>query len=364
MTATKIIRFTKYNKLFFSLSVAVIFSLAVLTVLRGGFNFSIDFSSGVIFTVRADEGTDVRALSEKIGPLFDKPVQVQSLVDSALFNTKRYSLKLASEQGNIADFEKESRKKIEALDIVEIEGSDLVSPTQSAYLRWQTWVLTLSVLVLILLYIWYRFQLHYAIAAIVALLHDTLILVGVIGTFQLDFSGTTIAAVLTVIGYSLNDTIVVFDRIRENRMTMYTSNLQDIVDYSVTGTLSRTLITSLTTLLAVLSIYFFAYGSVQLFALELIIGVTVGTYSSIYIASALVLFFDMRIRRGKEGLVKSGSGAGAGRSSGLKSVSLKSSGQLGIVKKAESEPVKQSAEEIRLATEAKRRKREERRKKK
>ncbi|MEM9423392.1 MAG: protein translocase subunit SecF [Spirochaetota bacterium] len=347
-----LIRFTKYNKLFLVLSAGAILLLTALTVVRGGFNFSIDFSSGVVFTVTSD--AEAMEIEEQVKPLFTGAVQVQSLVDSALYGEqKRYSLKLVSELENVAEFEKQARQKIGELSILEIEGSDLVSPAQSAYLRWQTWVLTFFVLALILLYIWYRFQLRYAIAAIIALLHDSLILIGVIGAFRLDFSGTTIAAILTVIGYSLNDTIVVFDRIRENRMTMHTSNLQDIIDHSVTATLSRTLITSLTTLLAVLAIYFFAYGSVKLFALELIIGVSVGTYSSIYIASAFVLFFDLRRRKILED-----------HKSDFKVVNTSGPAVLNVVKKSEPEAVKQSAEEIRLATETKRKKRESRRKKK
>ena len=202
MTVAKVISFTKYNKLFFALSVTAILLLAALTVVRGGFNFSIDFSSGVIFTVTADEGSDARAIQEKVGPLFHKPVRVQNIMDNALYDQKRYSLKLASEEDNIAEFERQAKEKIAGLDIVRVEGSDLVSPTQSAYLRWQTWVLTFFVLFLILLYIWYRFQLRYALAAIIALIHDSVILVGFIGAFQLDFSSTTIAAILTVIGYS------------------------------------------------------------------------------------------------------------------------------------------------------------------
>ncbi len=351
-----LIRFTKYNKLFFALSASLILLLSVLTFVRGGFNFSIDFRSGMIFTVLSD--FEERELEEKISPLFGKSFHLQSLVDKALYGDKRYSLKLVGESDNITFFEKEARNKIAGLSGVTIEGSDLVSPTQSAYLRWQTWVLTFFVLVLILLYIWYRFQLRYAVAAIIALLHDSLILVGVIGVFELDFSSTTIAAILTVIGYSLNDTIVVFDRIRENRETMHTSNLEDIIDYSVTATLSRTLITSLTTLLAVVAIYFFAYGSVQLFALKLIIGVVVGTYSSIYIASSLVLFFDLRHRRVIENSNIGNNKAKVAVNNGYMS--------LNVVKKIESGPAvrQQSAEEIRLATEAKKRKKEAKRKKK
>ena len=345
-----LIHFTKYNKFFFVFSSLIILCFGLITGFRGGFNFSIDFSSGVVFTLFAAKDVDARKIKEQTESLFERPVQVQSLVEGGLFGGKRYSLKLVGEEADIAEFEKQAKEKIEALGLGQIEGSDLVSPAQSVYLRWQTWVLSFFVLFLILLYIWYRFQLRYAIAAIIALLHDTLILIVIIGAFRLDFSSTTVAAVLTVIGYSLNDTIVVFDRIRENRTTMHTSNLRDIIDYSVTATLSRTLITSLTTLLSILAIFLFAYGSVRLFALKLIIGIVIGTYSSIYIASSLVLLFDMRRRKRLEMVSKVMFVGDADKNKPSK--------------KSEPPPIQQSAEEIQLATEAKRKKREARRKRK
>ncbi len=144
-------------------------------------------------------------------------------------------------------------------------------------------------LALILVYVTVRFRFIFATAAILALVHDVSFMIGVIGTFQLEVTSATIAAVLTIIGYSLNDTIVVFDRIRENTALMPEASRADIIDTSITQSLSRTTITSLTTLLAVLAIYVFGTGVIRDFALNLIVGVVVGTYSSIFIASPIVL---------------------------------------------------------------------------
>jgi preprotein translocase subunit SecF len=174
-------------------------------------------------------------------------------------------------------------------DQVIVKQTDYVGPRFSQNLGRQSFTLTLIALALILAYIWFRFQLAYAVSAIAALVHDVIFMLGIIGTFQFEVSTATIAAVLTIIGYSLNDTIVIFDRIRENRELMKDSRIDEVVNTSVTQSLSRTLITSITTLLAVASIYIFATGSIKLFALNLIIGILVGTYSSIFIASPVLL---------------------------------------------------------------------------
>ena len=144
-------------------------------------------------------------------------------------------------------------------------------------------------LILILVYITFRFRIIFAIAAVMALIHDVGIMIGLIGALQLEVSSTTVAAILTIIGYSLNDTIVVFDRVRENTGLMPEASRDSIINTSITQSLSRTTITSLTTLLAVVAIYVFGTGAIKDFAFNLIIGVVIGTYSSIFIAAPIVL---------------------------------------------------------------------------
>ncbi|HDQ14758.1 MAG TPA: protein translocase subunit SecF [Sediminispirochaeta sp.] len=177
-----------------------------------------------------------------------------------------------------------------------VKQSEYVGPRFSKSLAEQSVSLTLLALLLILAYIWFRFKLGYAVAAITALAHDVLIMLGFIGTTQLEVSTTTIAAVLTIIGYSLNDTIVIFDRIRENEGLLQGRDIEDIINTSITQSLSRTLITSLTTLLAVGALYAFGIGVIKDFALNLIVGILVGTYSSVFIASPVLLAW----RRGQE----------------------------------------------------------------
>ena len=170
-----------------------------------------------------------------------------------------------------------------------VKQSDYVGAKVSKDIASQTFYLTALALVLILVYIWFRFKLAYAVAAIIALIHDVSFMLGVIGTFQLEVSTGTIAAVLTIIGYSLNDTIVIFDRIRENVGLMRESDLVTVIDTSISQSLSRTLMTSLTTLIAVLALFVFGTGMIKEFSFNLIVGIVVGTYSSIFIASPIFL---------------------------------------------------------------------------
>ncbi|MCF6334898.1 MAG: protein translocase subunit SecF, partial [Spirochaetales bacterium] len=188
---------------------------------------------------------------------------------------------------------------------VVIKQSDYVGPRFSNNLASQSVSLTLVALLLILIYIWFRFKLGFAISAITALGHDVLIMLGFIGATGMEVSTTTIAAVLTIIGYSLNDTIVVFDRIRENQVLLKGDRFDNIINTSITQSLSRTIITSLTTLLAVTALYVFGTGSIQDFALNLIVGIIVGTYSSIFIASPVLLSwtnFGARRKAKKKGV--------------------------------------------------------------
>ncbi len=185
-------------------------------------------------------------------------------------------------------------------DTIVVKQSDYVGPRFSSDLARQSIFYITIAFILIAIYIWVRFKLAYALAAIVALIHDVLIMIGFIGTFQLEVSTTTIAAVLTIIGYSLNDTIVVFDRIRENEGLMQDSGIVNIVNTSITQSLSRTIITSITTLIAVTALFIFGSGSIKDFALNLMVGILVGTYSSIFVASPVFLIFTS-MKKGKAG---------------------------------------------------------------
>lgn len=181
-------------------------------------------------------------------------------------------------------------------DSLIVRSTDFVGRRFSQILSQQAVWLVVVALLLIMLYVGVRFRPEYSVGALVAVAHDVLVLIGVLGTFQIEVSAATIAALLTIVGYSLNDTIVIFDRVRENVSLMRDTDLRRVVDTSITQSLSRTVITSLTTLLAVVAIYVFATGPIQTFALVVMIGVVIGTYSSMYIASPIVLLLQRRSR--------------------------------------------------------------------
>jgi len=143
-----------------------------------------------------------------------------------------------------------------------------------------------------LLYIWFRFKLAFALAAVITLVHDTFLLIGFITILRLEVSSTTIAALLTIIGYSLNNVIVIFDRIRENKPLLTNVSITSLIDTSVSQSLSRTLFSSLTTILAILPLAIFASGAIQLFAIEMVFGIIVGAYSSNLLAPALFMWIS------------------------------------------------------------------------
>ena len=176
---------------------------------------------------------------------------------------------------------------------VELRGSEFVSPQVGDELTEQGGLAMLFALMMIMIYVIFRFQWKFAIGAVLALIHDVLITMGIFSLFQLSFDLAVLAAILAVVGYSLNDTIVVFDRIRENFRLRRKSETLDVVNASINQTISRTLITSGTTLLVLLALYIIGGKSLEGVSLALIVGVIIGTYSSIYVATTSVLFLDV-----------------------------------------------------------------------
>jgi preprotein translocase subunit SecF len=183
---------------------------------------------------------------------------------------------------------------------IAITSSNYVGSRFSKNLTNQAGLLLAATLVLILIYASIRFKPQYAIGAVLAILHDGLILVAFVVWTRMEFNTTTIAAILTILGYSINDTIVIFDRIREDKKVYPGENMKDIINRSVTETLSRTFITTLTTMLAVVSLYIFTTGSMKEFALALLVGMVSGVYSTIYIATGFVYFWDVHAKKKKD----------------------------------------------------------------
>jgi preprotein translocase subunit SecF len=295
----KTIQFTRIRFVMIAFSVLLIAAGIAGTVLQGGFNLGVDFQAGLSLRVEIDDSnasieTVRTALSEMDG------VQVQTIGGA---DDRQFTVRVRDD-GETESFSTVMGARLTdsleeafgAGSVTELE-SNFVGPRFSEDLTQNTILLISLAMALILLYIWFRFKLGYAAASITALLHDVAFMLAFIGVFQIEVSAATIAAILTIIGYSLNDTIVIFDRIRENETLMRESSFEGIINSSVTQSLSRTLITSLTTLLAVSAIYIIATGQVQSFALNLIVGVLVGTYSSVFVASPVLLGWRRASRR-------------------------------------------------------------------
>jgi len=180
------------------------------------------------------------------------------------------------------------------------ESQNVISPQYSKGLRFKSVMLVIFVFLILLTYVAFRFKIQYSVGAILALVHDTLIMLGFISFFRLELDMTVLAAIMTLIGYSINDTIVVFDRVRENFTIMKEASPVRIINVSINQTLSRTIMTSLTTLLATVSLLLFAGDKIRGFSLVLTVGIIVGTYSSIFIASPIVNIWEFLFSRKKK----------------------------------------------------------------
>ena len=265
---------------------AVMLALAIGSLLTRGLNFGIDFTGGTLVEVGyqgpADLG-EIRAVLEEKGYAqaqaqhfgTSRDVLIRIPPSDEKLNVKLSDDILAALQSKAAD--------------VEMRRVEFVGPQIGEELTEQGGLAIIYALIGILVYIMLRFHARFAPGAVVALIHDVIIVLGVFSLLQVEFDLTVLAALLAVIGYSLNDTIVVFDRIRETFRKMRKGTPQQIINTSINQTLARTLMTSITTLLVLAMLYIFGGGAIHSFSLALILGVVVGTYSSIYIASTTAL---------------------------------------------------------------------------
>ncbi len=293
----------------FALSAVALIASVVLIPMKG-LNFGIDFAGGMLVEVTKPEGAeieDIRALANELqlkAPNVTEAsgtganAQETFVIRAALPDEEDATeAEVADESGDEID---EAQRFINALEAAyphssdeardwEILRRDSVGPRVSNELL-QAGITALAVsLIFMLAYIWFRFQIAFSVGAVMALMHDVILTVGVFSLLQIDFDLTTIAALLTIIGYSMNDTVVVYDRVREELRKYKKMPLKDVINLSLNKTLSRTLLTSGTTLLALISIYVLGGEVLRGFSFALIWGVVVGTYSSIFIASALLL---------------------------------------------------------------------------
>ncbi len=279
------INFNKFYKLFNLISLSLVV-ISVLLLFFKGLNFGVDFKGGTLIELRSnDKGVNVTSLRQSFNNM--------SLGD---FNVKKF--------GNENDFLIQIEKKDTSANAIEIIKKDLTSslgasfnfrrvenvgPKVSSELLKSGIIAIALSLAAMLFYIWIRFEWQFSLGAILALFHDVIITLGLFSLFSLEINLSIVAAVLTIVGYSMNDTVVIYDRVRENLRKFSDIKIYDLTNISINETLSRTIITSATTLLALVSIYLFGGEILKGFSLAMIMGVIFGTYSSIYIANPILV---------------------------------------------------------------------------
>lgn len=268
---------------------SILLIICLASIILKGFNFGIDFSSGYIVQLKFDKQISIVNIENKFSESNIEDITVQLYGSS-----KDVLIKLKDEEifkkNNINNFLNDTFSD-ESFTISKLE---YVGAQVGSELREKGEWAMLIALFSILIYVAMRFELIYGLGAITALIHDVIITLGVFSLFELTFDLSVLAAILAVIGYSLNDSIVVFDRIRENNIILRKLSILDVLDKSINQTLSRTLVTSLTTLLVIISLLIFGGDAVKNFSIAMFIGIIVGTYSSIFVASTSLSYFGIQ----------------------------------------------------------------------
>ena len=266
---------------------------SIVTLLLMGLNFGIDFRGGVTVEVRTDGPADlaqIRSITGDLG-LGDVSVQEFGQPEDVLIQVEAQPGG-DDEQTAVASVVQEALTS--AMPGIELRRVEVVGPKVSGELIEAGVLAILLAIGAILIYIWLRFEWQFALGAVVALVHDVILTIGVFAAVQLEFNLSIIAALLTIVGYSLNDTVVVFDRVRENLRRYKQMPLDELLNLSINETLSRTVMTSLTTLIALLALYFLGGEVIRGFTFGMIWGIVVGTYSSIFVASVILRYLGVK----------------------------------------------------------------------
>lgn len=281
--------------IFVGLSWALTVVAAILLLTRG-LNYGVDFKGGSLIEIQSKTGPiDIGALRIKLDKLGVGDVQVQAVGQGS------EALIRVAQQEPTAELSEEkvqavANDKVKAAlgNSIEVRRTEVVGPTVSHELKRSGLIALVCSMLGIMLYVWFRFEWQFGVAAILALSHDVFITVGMFSLLWYEFDLSVVAAVLTLAGYSINDTVVVFDRIRENLRRYKRMPLIELLNMSINETLSRTVLTSVTTALAVLALYVFGTTVIHGFAFAMLFGIVIGTYSSIFVAAPLLLLFGVK----------------------------------------------------------------------
>jgi preprotein translocase subunit SecF len=293
------IPFVRYQYWAYAFSGALILLTLILLPTKG-LNFGIDFQGGLLIEVGMPGPADLAAMRQTLGDLGLGEVALQEFGDPANVLI-RVESQPGGEAGQLAAVNKVKTALADRFgNDISYRRVEFVGPKVSSDLLWAGGQATVYAVLAILAYVWFRFEWQFAIGAVVALIHDAVTTLGMFSLFGLEFNLSTIAAILTIIGYSINDTVVIYDRIRENLRRYKEMPLPALIDRSINETLARTLMTSLTTLLALLALVLFGGPVIRDFTIAMIWGVLIGTYSTVYVASPMIL----HLRLAREGMAQ------------------------------------------------------------
>ncbi|KEP71556.1 preprotein translocase subunit SecF [Thioclava dalianensis] len=289
--------FFRHQRATFGFSVFMVLASIVL-VLTMGLNLGIDFRGGTTIRTESDIPVDVGQYREAIAPLGLGDVAITQVFDPN-FRADQHvaTVRIQAQDGQEAISPQTQADVLSALQKVnkdvKITSTESIGPKVSGELVWTAVWSVLAAVAAILIYVWLRFEWQFSLGAVAALIHDVTVTVGIFSLFQLRFDLSIIAALLTILGYSINDTVVVFDRLRENLVKYKKMPLRDVMNVSVNETLSRTVMTSGTTLLALIALLVLGGDVIRNFVFAMTWGVIVGTYSSVYVAKNIVLFIGL-----------------------------------------------------------------------
>jgi preprotein translocase subunit SecF len=283
------INFMRYKGVCVVLSL-VLMAASLLAIAIDGFNYGVDFKGGTLIEVQAKSGrADVQELRHKLAGLGIGNVQIQSFGEADVL------IRVETQPGGEAEQQAAMHTVVDALgDGFEQRRVEVVGPAVSSELRTTGVIAVVGSLVAIVLYVWFRFDWQFALGAIVALAHDVILVAGIFAVFQLEFDLSIVAALLTVLGYSVNDTVVVSDRIRENLRRYKKMDIDELLNISINETLSRTVLTGVTTIAVLLALLVFGGDVLFNFSLAMLLGVIIGTYSSVFLAAPLLGYLGVR----------------------------------------------------------------------
>lgn len=284
------INFLGAKKLTYAISIlSVILSVVVISI--KGFNYGIDFSGGILMEIKSEQPFDLQKVRSELESINVGEINLQTIGENG------DELMIRAEADNMdEDAQRLAVQKIKQTlgSGIEYRRIETVGPQVGDELKVAGAIASLIAIFAISAYIWVRFEWQFAIGALLGLFHDILITLGLLSAFNMDFSLTTIAAILTLAGYSVNDTVVTYDRIRENLRKFTRMPQEQLLNKSINDIFSRTLLTGFSTILAALALLIFGGDTLRSFSFTIVWGVVVGTYSSIYVSAVILNFFDLR----------------------------------------------------------------------